>query len=210
MFLAASRKSWQEPTPAGVERLVWGAAIPTRLLPSGSWVPIYEVEAGKPRTQLLRARGVLTGLLSLTPYLGETWRPRSQNFQTRIPRTKRPVLAGLDRGGAWDSDLYHPQHSLPRPLLLLSLPTPPHLEGREGSLFIKVTLGEGAGAFPPCSPALQPSPAPTSHGAHPPVVQTEHKGIFGGHCGGLNAVGSPQRSEGHPGGLRGTDWSRLT
>lgn len=45
------------------------------------------------------------------------------------------------------------------PLLLLPHPAPPHLEG-EGSLFIKVTLGEGAGAFPQHrrpGPALQPS-----------------------------------------------------
>lgn len=108
----------------------------------------------------------------------------------------RGALARLDRGRAVYTTTTTPLHRLSSPSLppssssslLLANPTPPpHLEDSSaGSLFIKVTLKEGAGVLPGCSAGragpLQPPAAPASHGQilptslHPIILQMEQRG----------------------------------
>lgn len=106
--------------------------------------------------------------------------------------------------------MHHPHPASP------SLPPPPpssphattfgRRKASEGSLFIKVTLGKGAGMRPPLcrpGPALQPSPAFSSP-SHlswraDPLLQREKERVIRGQCGGLKAPDGPRRSEGQPG-----------
>lgn len=156
-FLAALRVSWQKSTLGGGGS-VWCAT-------SGPRVPIYEVEI---EPNVSGQEGwVVTGLLSLTPYLGEPLNHKNPHG----PKGQYWLAEQRWCLGQWLA---------PPPTLLsshLPPPSPPNTTtfGRKeskGSLFIKVTLGEGAGLFPQRS--AQPSSLlhPTSHGADSQCADT--------------------------------------
>lgn len=145
---------------------LWGAII-SHKSPPGPWVPIYIAEI-RHLEPSFSGQGVVTGLLSRTPYFGETLNPRSQHFQIRIPRNQEASTGWAGQRWCLGQRLEPPPALPPSSSPFLPHPTPPHLEGRQRELIYKShTWGRSwriSSALCRPGPALQPSPLPSPCG----------------------------------------------